>query len=406
MMATKVTLGEVAELTSGFAFKSQQFLDGNEEGVYLLRGDNVQQGYIRWGDKAKKWRQEDYDELRRYQLQKDDVILAMDRPIVGGGLKLAWIKDQDLPSLLVQRVCRIRGMSGVARTNYLRYALSAPEFVAYLDRITTGANIPHISGRDISCYEFSLPNLDDQDRIVEALCAYDDLIANNQRRISLLEESASLLFREWFVKFRYAGTSEGGTSCAPRGWATVPLGEVAIVNRASLNAKDTPENIQYIDIAAVSAGFIREGKRMQFREAPGRARRLVQHGDVIWSCVRPNLRSYALLWEPDEDIVVSTGFAVLTASHVPFSYLYFATTTTEFVSYLCNVATGAAYPAVSSKDFEDAPMLLPSMDVLQAFDERCLPLLAQSKNLTRQNAHLAKARSSLLPRLLSGGVTV
>lgn len=65
MIATQVTLGDVADLASGFAFKSQQFLDGKEDGVYLLRGDNVQQGYIRWGDKAKKWRQEDYEELER-----------------------------------------------------------------------------------------------------------------------------------------------------------------------------------------------------------------------------------------------------------------------------------------------------------------------------------------------------
>lgn len=84
-----VKLGDVADMISGFAFKSPMFLDASDDGVLLVRGDNVQQGYIRWGEKAKKWRKDDYDELARYQLQKDDVILAMDRPIVGGGLKLA-----------------------------------------------------------------------------------------------------------------------------------------------------------------------------------------------------------------------------------------------------------------------------------------------------------------------------
>ena len=130
MTVTQVRLGDVADMLVGFAFKSQQFLEGSEEGVYLVRGDNVQQGFIRWGEKAKKWRSDDYDDLARYQLTKGDVILAMDRPIVGGGLKLAWIKDQDLPSLLVQRVTRIRGMPDKARTNFLRYALSAPSFLA------------------------------------------------------------------------------------------------------------------------------------------------------------------------------------------------------------------------------------------------------------------------------------
>ena len=151
-----VQLGQVADMLSGFAFKSQQFLGVNENGVKLVRGDNVQQGFIRWGDKTKKWRGDAYEDFQRYQLAKDDVILAMDRPIVGGGLKLAWIKDNDLPSLLVQRVTRIRGLPGIAVTNYLRYVLSASDFVAYIDRITTGANIPHISGKDIAQFEFKL----------------------------------------------------------------------------------------------------------------------------------------------------------------------------------------------------------------------------------------------------------
>ncbi len=145
---------------------------------------------------------------------------------------------------------------------------------------------------------------------------------------------------------------------------------------------------------------------MHYLEAPGRARRLVQHGEIIWSCVRPNLRSFALLWEPGEDVVVSTGFAVLSAKQVPFSYLYLATTTDDFVSHLSNVATGAAYPAVSGKDFEAAPLLVPSLDVLQDFDERCLPLLELTSNLARQNVELLEARNSWLPRLMSGEIAV
>jgi type I restriction enzyme S subunit len=373
MTGQVVRLGDVADMLSGFSFKSQHFLDDSEDGIYLVRGDNVQQGFIRWGDKAKKWRSDAYEDFSRYQLQKNDVILAMDRPIVGGGLKLAWIKDQDLPSLLVQRVTRIRGIRETARTNYLRYALSTPSFVAHIDRITTGANIPHISGKDIASFEFVLPQLGEQDRIVEFIAAYDDLIETNQLRISLLEESARLLYREWFVDRRYPGHSlENDESGLPHGWVIRPLAEVSIVNRASLSTKDKPDEIQYVDIASVETGIVLGASKMFYVDAPGRARRLVQHGDVIWSCVRPNRRSYALLWEPDANLIVSTGFAVLTASGVPFSYLYLATTSDEFVAYLTNRATGAAYPAVSGKDFEEAPLLCPSSEVLQSFHEQCL----------------------------------
>ena len=405
MKAEPVKLGDVADMLSGFAFKSAEFLDHSEEGVFLVRGDNVQQGFIRWGEKAKKWRSDAYDDLSRYHLQKDDVILAMDRPIVGGGLKLAWIKDQDLPSLLVQRVTRIRGINDKARTNFLRYVLSTPDFLAHIDRITTGANIPHISGKDIASFTFQLPDLDVQDRIVDFIAAYDDLIENNQRRIALLEESARLLYREWFVNLRCPGGQKKFGSI-PAGWEVKPMTEMAVVNRASLSSKDKPEAIQYIDIASVETGVVTSTTKMQYADAPGRARRLVQHGDVIWSCVRPNRRSYAMIWNPDDDVVVSTGFAVLTAKTVPFTYLYLACTSDEFVAYLTNRATGAAYPAVSGKDFEEAQVLCPDQDVLRDFHERCLPLFELRNELIRENGLLSDARNSLLPKLMSGEIQV
>ena len=405
MTIEQVNLGDVADMLSGFAFKSAEFLDHSEEGVFLVRGDNVQQGFIRWGEKAKKWRSDAYDDLSRYHLQKDDVILAMDRPIVGGGLKLAWIKDQDLPSLLVQRVTRIRGINDKARTNFLRYVLSTPDFLAHIDKITTGANIPHISGKDIASFTFQLPELGVQDRIVEFIAAYDDLIENNQRRIALLEESARLLYREWFVNLRYPGGQQNfGTR--PAGWDVKPMTEMAVVNRASLSSKDKPEAIRYIDIASVETGLITTTTKLPYAEAPGRARRLVQHGDVIWSCVRPNRRSYAMIWNPDDDVVVSTGFAVLTAKTVPFTYLYLACTSDEFVAYLTNRATGAAYPAVSGKDFEEAQLLCPDQDVLRDFHEHCLPLFELRNELIRENGLLEEARNALLPRLMSGEIQV
>lgn len=250
-------------------------------------------------------------------------------------------------------------------------------------------------------------DIDEQKRIAAVLDGYDSLIETNRCRIALLEESARLLYREWFVNMRYPGRpSLRDASELPQGWEIKPLAEMATVNRASLGSKSEMVDIQYVDIASVETGIVMGTSKMPYSEAPGRARRLVQHGDVIWSCVRPNRRSYALLWEPDDDVVVSTGFAVLTASNVPFSYLYFATTSDDFVSYLTNRATGAAYPAVSGKDFEEAPVLCPDSQVLQDFHERCLPMLELRSKLIRQNACLIEARDALLPKLMSGAIQV
>lgn len=130
------------------------------------------------------------------------------------------------------------------------------------------------------------------------------------------------------------------------------------------------------------------------------------HGDVIWSCVRPNRRSYALIWQPNDKVIASTGFAVLSASQVPFSYLYLATTTDEFVGYLEQNATGAAYPAVTAKVFENAEIVCPDSDTLLSFDKLTLPMLSQLETLKAQNASLARARDLLLPKLMSGKLDV
>ncbi len=250
-------------------------------------------------------------------------------------------------------------------------------------------------------------DFDEQKRIAKVLNSYDSLIEINQKRVALLEETARLIYREWFVHMRYPGHSQpNDRQTLPPGWRIRSLGEVVTVNRDSLSSQDKPDEIRYIDIASVETGSVLATTKMPFTDAPGRARRKVQHGDVIWSCVRPNRRSYALLWQPHADILVSTGFAVLTAGDVPFSYLYFATTSDEFVAYLTNRATGAAYPAVKGRDFEEAPLLCPPPELLQDFHESCLPMLELRNTLMEQNANLTEARDALLRKLMSGELQV
>ncbi len=184
------------------------------------------------------------------------------------------------------------------------------------------------------------------------------------------------------------------------------LDALANINASSIGSKDRPDSVLYVDISSVKTGAVEQITAFSFAEAPGRARRRVQHGDIIWSCVRPNRRSYALIWEPDENLVVSTGFAVISASAVPFSFLYFATTTDDFVGYLEQNATGAAYPAVIASVFENALVLLPTATVVKEFNDFALPKLQQMETLKMQNVELAKARDLLLPKLMTGQIEV
>jgi type I restriction enzyme S subunit len=162
--------------------------------------------------------------------------------------------------------------------------------------------------------------------------------------------------------------------------------------------------IHYVDISSVTLGQIDSVTTYAFSDAPGRARRVVRHGDILWSCVRPNRRSYAQVMHPAPNTIASTGFAVLAATEVPSTYLYLATTTDEFVAHLTNNATGAAYPAVTASTFEKALLLVPPKQLLAKFGRATTVMVEEIHTLQRHIQNLRRTRDLLLPRLLSGQI--
>ncbi|AVJ56734.1 restriction endonuclease subunit S [Idiomarina sp. OT37-5b] len=290
---------------------------------------------------------------------------------------------------------------------FLFYYLDQEHVVKWLEGRAIGSTMLNLNTSIMRSVQVKYPDIKTQEWIVNTLSAYDDLIENNKRRITLLEESARQLYKEWFVRFRFPGHEHVKiVDGVPEGWELVTLGDVAVTNASSHKAKRLPEELNYIDIASVSKGNIEEKKSMIAADAPGRARRIAQHGDIIWSNVRPNLKAYALVLRPVENDVFSTGFTVITAERVPFTYLYQFVTTDAFVAYLVNHATGVGYPAVRPADFERAPFLLPKTELTDQFHDTCKASYEQIHRLGEQNKQLAKARDLLLPKLMSGELAV
>ncbi len=395
-------LGDVSDMLVGFAFKSAGFLDADSDGIRLLRGDNVQQGYIRWGDKTKKWPAAQCDDLGRYQLAEDDVILAMDRPIVGDGLKMAWIRQEDLPALLVQRVCRLRGKPGVALTNFIRYVLAAPNFSGHIHRITTGANIPHISGKDIAAYEFELPDLDDQARIVECLAAYDDLIATNQRRIALLEDAARRLYREWFVHLRFPGyESVPVKNGVPEGWQTLPLTDCAdFINGFAFK----PEHQQEVGLPIVKIPELRNGVGSKTPKNSGvsvPSRNHIDTGDVLFSWSATLLVNE---WSEGPALLNQHLFKVEPKHPAHKRLIRFAVEAA--IPLLLGQSVGATMQHIRRSALDGHSMLVPDRTVSDAFATLVDPMMDVVLNLQGQNRHLSATRDSLLPKLMSGQLDV
>jgi type I restriction enzyme S subunit len=192
----------------------------------------------------------------------------------------------------------------------------------------------------------------------------------------------------------------------PEGWKLKKLEEIANINELSIKNGEMPPEINYIDISSVTTGKIDEIKSIAFADAPSRARRVVKNGDIIWSTVRPNRKSFSIILNPLTNLIVSTGFAVITARNMPYTYLYHALTTDDFVSYLTNNATGAAYPAVNTNDFKNANILVPPDVFLNQFHNIVSNIFNLKQNLLDKNQNLRKTRDLLLPQLISGEIDV
>lgn len=153
-----VAIRHIIDLLPGFAFPSSSYVD---DGIRLLRGINIAPGRLRWDSDVVYLADRNRSYSSEYELAEGDVVLGMDRPVVGSGLRIALVSESDLPSQLVQRVARIRGTK-FADTRYIRFALDSDAFVAYLSPIVTGVSVPHISADQILSFRVPLPSYDVQ----------------------------------------------------------------------------------------------------------------------------------------------------------------------------------------------------------------------------------------------------
>ncbi|MFI3223301.1 MAG: restriction endonuclease subunit S [Methylococcaceae bacterium] len=194
------TLGEMIELLVGFAFKSKDYTEV-EDDILLLRGDNIMQGYLRLDD-VKRWSKLEFETYKKYQLQENDILLAMDRPWVKAGLKIAKISNKNIPALLVQRTACLRTKSNLDNS-FLFYLLKSNGFMKYLIDVQTGIGVPHISGKQILDFSFTTPPLKEQQAIVQKLDALStetkQLAAIYQQKINDLDELKKSILQKAFA---------------------------------------------------------------------------------------------------------------------------------------------------------------------------------------------------------------
>ncbi|MCB9158904.1 MAG: restriction endonuclease subunit S [Caldilineaceae bacterium] len=179
-----VEFGSQVDLLSGYAFKSEHYTD-DYNAPRLLRGDNIAQGRLRW-DNEKRWPLDGTEDIDRYWLRPGDVVLAMDRPWIPAGMKCAMVAESDVPSLLVQRVARLRPKK-LDTSSFVKYLLTGHRFADYVLSVQTGTSVPHISGQQIRSFKLGLPPVSEQIQIGEELESVETKIAAEEDRLTALQ---------------------------------------------------------------------------------------------------------------------------------------------------------------------------------------------------------------------------
>lgn len=417
------TLGTFCSVNSGFAFKSEQFTEDNTD-TFLIKGSNLGHRVIRWNE-GPWWDTSDYEKLKRYQLIANDVVLAMDRPIVGGQLKFAWVKKSDPKSLLVQRVACLRA-NDTSEQLFLRYVIASPAFSQYIDTITTGVNVPHISGPDIRKYKFNLPAPEHRQKIAAILSAYDDLIQNNSERILLLEEIAQITYEEWFVRMKFPGHEEAeidSETGLPEGWAEQDLNKYISIKHGYAYKGEffceeetkrvllTPGNFR------IGGGIKLDKLKYYDEDAESPEGYILKQHDLLVTMTDLSKMADTLgfpLLVPSSDTKTYLHNQrlgkVLPVNHQYFpKYFYYMLFQDEgYRAFVVGSASGATVKHSSPSKILAYKPKLPLLDseIISKFDNTVKSIFEVIDQLLRENELLKEARDILLPRLMTGMIDI
>ncbi len=176
------------DFINGYAFKSEWF---RESGVRLCRNINVGHGSLNWHELACL----DIDrasEYNRFSLGVGDIVLSLDRPIISTGLKVARIRPDDLPCLLLQRVAKPTPKHSDLSLDYFYLWLNSP---CFMDAIDPGRSngVPHISTREVLGLSLNMPPLDVQKDIVATVHRLMSLVDRYESQLATASNTATRL---------------------------------------------------------------------------------------------------------------------------------------------------------------------------------------------------------------------
>ncbi len=407
-MNTLPTLNDVCEFIVDCLHATAPTQD---EGYPLIRTPNIGKGRLNLDgvyrvseDTYEKWTQ-------RAVPEENDLILAREAP--AGNVAIVRNGHQ---VCLGQRTVHLRPDPEQVDSAFLCYYLLAPQQQGALLAGETGATSQHVNMKDIRRLPLKeLPKLCAQEAIGRVISAYDDLIENNRRRIQLLEQSARLLYKEWFVHLRFPGHEHVKTKDGvPEGWVKSTIADIcaSFDDGDWIESEDQGgEDYRLLQISNIGDNDFVETGNFRFITAET-FRRLrcneVVPGDILISRMpKPIGRAWYVQEIPWRMVTAVDVTIARPNSDVvdPLYFLYHINSPNHIA--LCELrATGATRPRISRKNMGALPILVPPLSLQNSFSETASTINSMRHTLSRQSDSLVRARDVLLPRLMNGEIAV
>lgn len=345
--------------------------------------------------------------MRRGLPQQWDILITTEAPLG----EVAQLRTPERIAL-AQRVILLRGNPLVIDQSFYFHALKSPFVQGGLRARSTGTTVLGIKQAEIWNVEIPCPDLPTQKRISSILSTYDDLIENNARRIKILEQIAQMLYREWFVNFRFPGhenvkMAESEMGKIPKGWNPCRVTQAVDADPATKVPRDGVKPFVPMGSLSSNSMFIND---VEVRE--GNSGSKFRNGDTLFARITPcleNGKTGFVQFLPSDDAVAfgSTEFIVLRSRTLCPEYVYLMARSNEFRDNAIKSMSGATgRQRVQQRCFDKFFIAQPPPAILESFQSAVVPMFRLIQNLCLKNANLRSTRDLLLPKLVSGEIEV
>lgn len=291
--------------------------------------------------------------------------------------------------------------------DFLYYALQNKTFFDTANALARGAAQPDLPHTSFNSIEFAYPSLFVQERIATILSRYDSLIENYQKQIKLLEEAAQRLYKEWFIDLHFPGHENTKiVDGLPEGWERKKVNSIIELQSGfAFKSSTFDDNGAYkiVTIKNVKDGAFDGDNVSRIVAIPEKMPKhcVLADGDILLS-LTGNVGRVCIV--NGKNYLLNQRVAKLATDYKAFAYCLFRSR--DMFIEVNNLANGAAQQNVSPIRIGEMKILLPNNELLQEFESIARKSIARIISLQSQLRLLAEARDRLLPKLMSGEITV